>query len=54
MTRLRREGIYEYLISEYESYNEKNNSSVRAKYAWTINYLKDKGVWSNEKRYNNW
>lgn len=54
MTRLRREGIYDYLFSAYEQYNKKNNSSVRAKYAWTINYLRDKGVWSNEKRYNNW
>lgn len=54
VTRLRREGIYDYLVSAYKQYNEENNSSVRAKYAWTINYLKDKGVWSNEKRYNNW
>lgn len=54
VTRLRREGIYDYLFSTYEQYNQKNNSSVRAKYAWTINYLRDKGVWSNEKRYNNW
>lgn len=54
VTRLRREGIYDYLFSAYEQYNQKNNSSVRAKYAWTINYLRDKGVWSNEKRYNNW
>lgn len=54
VTRLRREGIYEYLTSSYHEYNYKNNSSVRAKYAWTINYLRDKGVWSNEKRYNNW
>lgn len=54
VTRLRREGIYDYLFSTYELYNQKNNSSVRAKYAWTINYLRDKGVWSNEKRYNNW
>lgn len=53
-TRLRREGIYDYLFSAYEQYDKDNNSSVRAKYAWTINYLRNKGVWSNEKRYNNW
>lgn len=53
-TRLRREGIYDYLCKGYKEFNEQNNSSVRAKYAWTINYLKEKGVWSNATQYNYW
>jgi len=54
ITRLRREGIFDYLCNEYKKHNKQNNSSVRAKYAWTINYLKEKGVWSNAKQHNCW
>lgn len=53
-TRLRREGVYDYLHTSYVENNKKGNLSVKTKYAWTINYLIDKGVWSDEKRYNNW
>ena len=52
--RLRREGVFSYLCDEYIKYNKENNSSVRAKYAWTINYLKEKGVWSIAKQHNCW
>lgn len=52
--RFRREGIYDYLFDSYQTYHEKDNPAVRAKYAWTINYLKEKGVWSNAKKHNNW
>ena len=40
-TRLRREGIFTYLCDGYKEFNAKDKSSVRAKYAWTINYLID-------------
>jgi len=53
-TRLRREGIFDYLCSEYKNHHKDSSSSIRAKYAWTINYLKEKGVWPNAKQYNCW
>ena len=53
-TRFRREGIYDYLLDSYLEYHKKDNPSVRAKYAWTINYLREKGVWPNAAKYNNW
>ena len=53
-TRFRREGIYDYLLNAYMENNAKENPSVRAKYAWTINYLKEKGVWPNAAKYNHW
>jgi hypothetical protein len=52
--RLRREGIFNYLRDEYKKHNKENNSSIRAKYAWTINCLKEKGVWPDAKQYNCW
>ena len=52
--RLKREGVFKYLCDDYKKYSEKNNLSVKSKYAWTINYLKNKGVWPNEKQYNCW
>jgi len=54
IVRLRREGIFSYLCDEYKKYDKESNSSVRAKYAWTINYLREKGVWPNAKQYNCW
>jgi len=54
ITRLRREGVFDYLSDNFKEYNKKSNSTVRAKYAWTINYLKEKGVWPNAKQYNCW
>lgn len=54
MLRLKREGVYKYLCDEYKLYNKKDNISVKSKYAWTINYLKNKGAWPNEKQYNCW
>lgn len=54
VTRFKREGVYDYLLDNYTVYNKKDNPSVRAKYAWTINYLKEKGIWPHEKRYNCW
>lgn len=53
-TRFRREGTYDYLLNSYVKYHKQDKPSVRAKYAWTINYLKEKGVWPNAARYNNW
>jgi hypothetical protein len=53
-TRLRREGVFDYLFDGYNRYNQENNSSIRAKYAWTINFLKEKGVWSDAKQYHCW
>lgn len=53
-TRLKREGIFNYLCNGYEEFDKIGNSSIRAKYAWTINYLRDKGVWSNEGQHNHW
>ena len=53
-TLLVREGVLKYLHNGYKKHHTKNDSSVRSKYAWTINYLKEKGVWSNAKQYNCW
>jgi hypothetical protein len=53
-TRLRREGVFDYLYNGYNKYNQENNSSIRAKYAWTINFLKEKGVWPDAKQYHCW
>jgi len=53
-TRLRREGVFDHLSNGYKKYNKENCSSIRSKYAWTINYLKEKGVWPNEKQYICW
>jgi len=53
-TKLRREGVFDYLSEGYKKSNEENNSSVRSKYAWTINYFKEKGIWSDEKQYHCW
>lgn len=50
--KLKREGTYKYLVDSYKTHH--NNSSIRAKYAWTINYLNDKEVWSDEKQYSCW
>jgi len=52
--RLKREGIFDHLCNEYKRYHEEGNSSIRAKYAWTINYLKEKGVWSSAKQHHCW
>ena len=46
-TRLRREGIFDYLCTEYKNHHKDNSSSIRSKYAWAINYLKEKGGWPN-------
>ena len=53
-TKLRREGVFDYLLKNYVEYNEKDKISEKSKYAWTINYLKEKGVWPNAKQYNCW
>lgn len=37
--------IYNYLTSEYDTYNKTSQLRVRSKYAWTINYITEKGVW---------
>jgi hypothetical protein len=52
--RLRREGVFDHLCDEYKKYDNENELSIRAKYAWTINYLIKKGVWSDEKHHNCW
>jgi hypothetical protein len=52
--RLQREGVFDYLFEGYHRYNRENNSSIRAKYAWTISYLVEKGVWPDAKRYHCW
>lgn len=54
ITKLRREGLFDYLIQEYKKYNKLNKISIKSKYAWTINYLKEKGVWPDAKQYNCW
>jgi len=53
-TRLRREGVIDYLYDGYNKHNQENNSSIRAKYAWTINFLIEKGVWPDAKKYHCW
>jgi hypothetical protein len=54
ITYLKREKVFTYLVSQYKEFNEKNNHSVKQKYGWTIQYFKSKGVWPNDKQYNNW
>ena len=54
-TKLRREGIIDYLIDEYLKYDKQDIASVRRKYGWTISYFKNKGVWPKDgKKYCNW
>lgn len=38
-------GIYNYLTSNYDVYNKTPQLRIRSKYAWTINYIIEKGVW---------
>lgn len=47
-TKLRREGIIDYLIDEYLKYDKQDIASVRRKYGWTISYFKNKGVWPKD------
>jgi len=54
ISRLRREGVYDYLIEEYRNFHEKDRSSERRKYGWMINYLIEKEVWPNEPKYRDW
>lgn len=48
-TKLRREKVYSYLNDEYEKNHIDDKISVYTKYAWTINYLKEKGLWNDGK-----
>ena len=54
ISRLKREGVYDYLIEEYEKFNEKDKSAERRKYGWLINYFRQKGVWPSERKYRDW
>lgn len=54
ISRLKREGIFDFLMDEYKKYNSLNNPSVRRKFGWTINYFREKGVWPDGAKYNNW
>jgi len=54
ITHLRREGIFKYLRDGYQNFDKQNESSIRSKYAWTINYLREKGVWPDEREYHCW
>lgn len=52
--RLKRTGVYTFLIDQYKYFHAANKCHERRKYGWIINYFKDKGVWPNEPKYNNW
>lgn len=54
ITKLRREGIFDFLISMFTKFSTENKFSERAKYAWTISYFQDKGVWSDDKKHHCW
>lgn len=41
--------VYEYLLDEYDKHNNPKNLKIRSKYAWMINYLQEKEVWSNDR-----
>lgn len=41
--------VYEYLNNRYNTYDDAKKLKIRSKYAWMINYLKEKRVWSNER-----
>ena len=47
-TRLRREHVFSFLNEMYIKYLNADKISIYTKYAWTINYLKEKEVWENE------
>lgn len=54
IVRLVREEVIKFLIENYKRYDEDEKPSVRAKYGYTINYFKDKGVWPNDREYLCW
>jgi len=54
ITSLKREKTFAFLVDNYKEFNVKHNHSVKQKYGWTIQYFKSKGVWPNDKQYNDW
>lgn len=54
VVRLIREDVITFLIDNYRKYDKEEIPSVRAKYGYTINYFKEKGVWPDDKEYLCW
>ena len=54
ISRLKREGVYDYLIGEYKRFDKEDKSPERRKYGWMINYLSEKEVWPNDRKYLDW
>lgn len=51
ISRLKREGVYDYLLTEYQRFDEEDTPAERMKFGWMINYLREKGVWPSEPKY---
>lgn len=54
ITHLKRLHVFNYLVANFNEFNSKNKNTVKQKYGWTVQYFKSKGVWPNDKQYNNW
>lgn len=54
VVRLKREDVIIFLVDNYKKYDKDDKASVRAKYGYTINYFKEKGVWPDDKEYLCW